>query len=202
MGVGSLIIFIAMILVAGIAASVLMQTMSSLQDQAVKTSQETIRDVASGIRVTHVSGFSSGTLINQLGIFIEPTAASEPIDLSTAVVTLSDTSTKALLTYNNNCYSASASNGLFGTLNASTLSSTQFGLIVIRDTDLSCTQTQPVLNQQDLVVILVNTATCFPGSLGNRVSVSGSIYTEFGIPGMISFTTPSSLRNSIIDLQP
>lgn len=202
MGVGSLIIFIAMILAAGITASVLLQTMGSLQQQAIKTSQETIRDVASGLRVTHVSGLSDGTHITQLGIFLQTTAASEPIDLSTTIISLSDASNKVILSYNNAFYSGSASNGLFGTINASQLSSTSFGLIVIRDADQSCTQANPQLNQEDMVVLMVNTASCFSGGLGGRAEVSGTIDPEFGMSGMISFATPSSITNSIIDLQP
>ena len=48
-GLGSLIIFIAMILVAGIAASVFIQTMNSLEQQALQTGQDVIRDISSGL---------------------------------------------------------------------------------------------------------------------------------------------------------
>ncbi len=202
MGVGSLIIFIAMILAAGIAASVLLQTMNNLQQQAVKTGQETLREVSSGIQVTHVSGFSDGTAITQLGIFIQTTAASEPIDLSKTVIALSDSSRKVLLDYSSTCYNGSASNGLFGTVNASKLNATTFGLIVIRDIDGSCSKETPVLNDQDIAVLLVNTSKCFTDGIGSRVEVSGSIYAEYGASGYISFVTPSSLRSSIVDLQP
>ena len=202
MGVGSLIIFIAMILAAGIAASVLLQTMNNLQQQALKTGQETLRQVSSGVRVTLVSGFSNGTAITQLGVFIQTTAASEPINLSTTVIALSDSSIKVLLDYTNTCYSGNASNGLFGTVNASGLSATTFGLIVIRDIDGSCSQQQPAINDEDIVVLLVNTSKCFSGGLSSRIEVSGSIYAEYGVPGLISFVTPSNLRSSIVDLQP
>ena len=47
-GIGSLIMFIAMIIVAGMAASVMIQTMNSLEEQAMTTGRETIRDVSSG----------------------------------------------------------------------------------------------------------------------------------------------------------
>jgi len=202
MGIGSLIIFIAMILAAGIAASVLMQTMTNLQQQALKTGQETLREVSSGLRVTHISGYSDGTQITQLGIFLQPNAASEPIDLNTTVISLSDTSLKFLLSYNSSCYSGSPSGGLFGTLNASTLDATSYGLIVIRDIDGSITQQNPILNDEDLAVLIVNTAECFSGGIGSRIEVSGSIYTEYGFPGLIGFVTPSSLSSTVLDLQP
>ena len=44
-GIGSLIMFIAMIIVAGVAASVMIQTMNSLEEQAMTTGRETIRDI-------------------------------------------------------------------------------------------------------------------------------------------------------------
>jgi flagellin FlaB len=200
-GIGSLIIFIAMILVAGIAASVMIQTMNNLQQQAVKTSQETIRDISSGVMVTHVSGYVRNSRITQLAIFISPTAASEAIDLSHTILSLSDSTNKVVLNSTSQCFSASASNGLFGTLNTSFLTASRYGIIVIRDADGSCIASKPVINDEDMVVLLVDTTTCFSG-IGPNVQVTGEIYPEFGISGRIGFTTPSSLVSTIIDLQP
>ena len=39
-GIGSMIIFIAMLMVAGVSASVMIQTMTGLQEQALKTADE------------------------------------------------------------------------------------------------------------------------------------------------------------------
>lgn len=200
-GIGALIIFIAMILVAGISASVMIQTMNSLQQQAVKTSQQTIRDISSGITVTHVSGYVRNSKITQLAIFISPTAASEAIDLSNAILSLSDSTNKVVLNYTSQCFSASASNGLFGTLNTSGLTTSRYGIIVIRDADGSCNASKPVVNDEDMVVLLLNTTTCFSG-IGPNVQVTGEIYPEFGISGRIGFTTPSSFVSTIVDLQP
>ena len=73
-GVGSLIIFISLILVAGITASLLMQTMDSLQKRALSTGQESLRDIADGLKVIHVTGYSNGSKITQLALFISPIA--------------------------------------------------------------------------------------------------------------------------------
>jgi len=64
-GIGAMIVFIAMVLVAGIAASVLVQTSSRLEMQALKTGHETISEVASGIKVESVDGYNTSGRINK-----------------------------------------------------------------------------------------------------------------------------------------
>ncbi|KYK20617.1 hypothetical protein AYK25_08800 [Thermoplasmatales archaeon SM1-50] len=200
-GIGAMIIFIAMILVAGITASVMMQTMDSLQQQALQTSQDTIRDISSGLKVTYVSGYVENQTITQLAIFVRTIASSDTIDLNYGILAISDSTIKVILNYSNDFFSSTVSDGLFGTLNVSSLNSDRFGILVIRDIDGSCTATRPVIDNEDLVALLVNTAACFSG-LESRTEVNGAIYPEYGIPGVISFTTPSSFVHTIIDLQP
>ena len=200
-GIGSLIIFIAMILVAGITASVLIQTMNSLQEQAMKTGTETIRDVSSGLKVTHISGYNDGSDITQLAIFITPIAASNDLDLTYTYISMSDSSKKVVLNYTSSEFSSTVSNGLFSTLNSSNLTSSTYGILVVRDVDSSCTPTIPVINNGDLVVLLVNTTKCFSG-IDKRDEVFGTVDPEYGISGVIGFTTPSAFSNTILDLQP
>ena len=200
-GVGSLIIFIAMILVAGITASVLIQTMNNLQQQALQTSEETLRDISSGVKVSTVSGYVSGSKITQLALFITPISASDPIDLTYAYFSLSDSSKKVILNYTSVCFNETVKNSTFNTLNSSKLSATTYGLLVVRDVDDSCTQTTPVINERDLVILLVNTTKCFQG-ISTSTEVAGEINLEYGISGMVGFTTPSAFIDTIVDLQP
>ncbi len=199
-GIGSLIIFIAMILVAGIAASVIIQTMNSLQQQAMLTGQETLKDISGGLKVTHVSGYYDGSTITQIAIYIETTTGSNDIDLTYAYIKLSNGAKEMILNYTTSSFSNNVSNGLFSTLNSSELSATTYGLMVIRETDGYCTATNPVINSDDLFVIIVNTTKCFSG-LSPRTKVFGDIIPEQGISGVISFTTPSAYINTIIELQ-
>ncbi|MBN2065733.1 MAG: flagellin [Candidatus Thermoplasmatota archaeon] len=200
-GIGSLIIFIAMILVAGITASVLIQTMNSLEQTALRTGEETIRDISSGIKVTHVSGYNSNSTITQMVVFIELTGASDAIDLTYTYVVLSDGITKVILHYNSSHFSSSVSGGLFGTLSTDNMSATEYGVMVVRDIDGSCQSTSAVINSDDLIVLLINTSACFSGGISPRTEVSGSIMPEYGFKGSIAFSTPSTLTHTIIDLQ-
>ena len=190
-----------MLLVAGITASVIIQTMSSLQEQALQTGMETIKEVSSGIRVTHVSGYNDGTSITQLAIFIQTIAASEDIDLAHTYISLSDSTNQVVLNYNSSVFSSSVTTGLFSTLTASNINADEYGLIVIRDVDSSCAALTPIINDADLVVMILNTTASFSG-IGTRKEVFGEVTPEFGIGGIISFATPSAYINTINDLQP
>ncbi len=201
MGIGSMIIFIAMILVAGVTASVMIQTMNSLQQQAMKTGEETVRDISGGLKVTHVTGYHNGSKITQIAIFLVPLAGSGDINMTYADISFSDTTSHVILSCNNSCFSSSISNGLFNTLNASNLTATTYGIMVVRDIDGSCSSTTLTINDEDLIVLLVNTSKCFSG-ISTRTEIFGDVIPEYGISGIISFTTPSAYINTIIDLQP
>jgi len=196
-----MIIFIAMILVAGIAASVIIQTMNSLEQQAMQTGKDTISDISSGLRVVRVNGYNDDSKITQLAIFVKTIAGSDTVDLNEAYISISDSTDQIILNYTSKCFASSVSNGLFGTINSSNLSSTTYGIIVIRDYDSSFSSSNPAINDEDLVVLMVNTTSCFSG-IDTRTKVFGSVVPEYGIDGVIGFTTPSTFIDTILELQP
>ena len=98
-GIGAMIVFIAMVLVAGIAASVLIQTSTRLEMAALRTGQETIAEVASGLNVDAVEGCNVSGSITKVAIEVAPRAGSPDIDLSQTIIELSDSSTKYVLSY-------------------------------------------------------------------------------------------------------
>lgn len=200
-GIGALIIFIAMILVAGITASVIIQTMNQMQNRAMETGRETIRDISAGIEVRQVSGYVVDGKIDQLAIYIAPIAGSESIDLSYTVIKISDGRKEVFLSYDDDMFSDGITNGLFQTLDSSNLTSSTYGIIVIRDSDDSCSARYPVIDDGDLVVLMVNTTKCFSG-ISPRTEVRGSVVPEFGVSGIISFVTPPALIDQIVELQP
>ncbi len=208
-GIGAMIVFIAMVLVAGIAASVLVQTANRLEIRAMTTGQETEAEVATGLHVVDISGYRNNTAghkIIYLGITVEPWAGSKEVDLSTTYVEISDTVTKNVLTYDSSDHHVKADiNGdLFTASFYDALDGTDFGVIVLADADSSCTSTSPVLNRGDIVMLTVrcgDTATwTFGRDLPERTDVWGMVQAEDGAPGVFSFRTPASYTDQIYDL--
>ena len=203
-GIGAMIVFIAMVLVAGIAASVLIQTSGKLEMQAMKSGTETIAEVATGIDVEGIEGYnaSGAGSISWLAIEVSPRAGSRQIDLSETVIELTDSSTKNLFTYNSGNFTpiASIEGDIFTTSFYPRANATVFGVIVLEDADGSITSGNPVLNTGDHVMLTVNITEAFSG-FGTNVDVSGLVIPEEGAPGIISFTTPSAFTDIIVELQ-
>jgi flagellin FlaB len=206
-GIGSMIIFIAMLLVAGVAASVLIQTANNLQNQALETGKETIQQVSNGIKVTHISGKTNGDNITEMAIFIRTIAASDGIDLDYAHIDIFDDDKKVIIKFDDSYFNDSvADGGLFNTMDLSGLGTTSFGIIVIRDYDSSCSSTDPIINGEDIVVLMVNATSSFgdgtpTSGIEKREEVEGGVYPEYGMRGLINFHAPSIFVDTIIELQ-
>jgi flagellin FlaB len=99
-GIGTLIIFIAVVLVAAIAASVLLGTTGSLQQRALTTGKQSEREVSGGIQVITMSAIdgSNGTVTN-FSLYTKLAAASDPISLSDTLITFDTKNTSQSLSY-------------------------------------------------------------------------------------------------------
>ena len=100
-GIGAMIVFIAMVLVAGIAASVLIQTSMKLESQALSTGQETTAEVSSGLDVVSIIGYQTSGTIDLLAINVRARAGSSDIDLGETIIEISDSTKKNILSF---CY--------------------------------------------------------------------------------------------------
>jgi len=208
-GIGTLIIFIAMVIIAAVAASVLIQTSGVLQQQAQSTGKQATQEVSSNLVVKSIEGVRAknnatdmAADVSLLRIRVGLNVGSSPVDLNQLIVTITDGANTNDLLYANNAKTHgyamkdfSASNNASVNLNK-LLTATQaipgdnakyfFTVEKVRDDDVSFTQGNPVMNTGDLAIIYVST-------------VSGSDLS-FATIGDVS--TASGQKDSNLDIGP
>jgi archaellin len=100
MGIGTLIIFIALLLVAAVAAGVLIQTAGSLQERALTTGDQAKSQISTNIRVTEVSGSDgSDGNIEEIEQIIKLSPGSSDIKLEQTLLTMNTYDRSATLTF-------------------------------------------------------------------------------------------------------
>ncbi|TGC08686.1 archaellin/type IV pilin N-terminal domain-containing protein [Methanolobus halotolerans] len=178
-GIGTLIIFIAMVLIAAVAASVLIQTSGILQQQAQSTGKQATQEVSSNIVIKSIEGVRAKNNasdiagnVSLLKMRVGLNVGSFPVDFNQLVVTITDgTNTNDLLYANNdktygNSMSNFSSEGTAAENLAALLTDTQatpghnarhfFTAQKIRDDDRSFTQGNPIMNTGDLAIIYLS----------------------------------------------
>ncbi|MDK2835191.1 MAG: archaeal flagellin FlaB [Methanolobus sp.] len=208
-GIGTLIIFIAMVLIAAVAASVLIQTSGILQQQAQSTGKQATQEVSSNLVVKNIEGVRAKNNatdvagnVSLLKIRVGLNVGSSPVDLNQLIVTVTDgTNTNDLLYANNDRTHGNAMKNFDASTNATAnlkalLTDTQttpghnaryfFTAQKIRDDDQSFTQSNPIMNTGDLAIIYVST-----------VSGSDLSYTNIG-----DISTAGGQKDSNLDIGP
>jgi len=101
-GIGTLIVFIAMVLVAAIAAGVLINTAGLLQSQAEATGEETSEQISDRILVQTVTGTAndseSNAAIERVNLTVARSPGAGDIDLSNAIIEVFANGESATLT--------------------------------------------------------------------------------------------------------
>ncbi len=140
-GIGTLIIFIAMVLVAAVAAAVLIQTSGVLQQKAQQTGKEATTEVSSNLKITSVVGERSATNVenlNKLNVTVELSSGGSDIDFNQVLVRyINETKTTTLN---------------FNTGSSGVATATNFGYFEERNP----TSTTNVLSSGDLAIITID----------------------------------------------
>jgi flagellin FlaB len=211
-GIETLIVFIAMVLVAAVTSTVLIQTMDTLQQRSRYISDQTIKEVSSGLQISQVTGYTDASVsqIEYLALQVRTTAGSKDIDLSLATLTVLYENDVYVLELNDTyAYSKPEGEGIFGYLTdedgdsdpADTidgLTKSAFGLCALHDPDGSLTGGTTGINSGDVVLILVNVDELCSG-LGPRVSLSGSLQPESGMKASFDIVTPAVFGQRTVD---
>ena len=206
MGVGTLIVFIAMIIVAAVAATVLITTAFEMQQQAEHTGKIAIADVATGFKVINVAGdrdnpndslkdadvLGATEMIEILEIKVGLLAGSPDINVSDALIEITDGTTDVTLVFVD---TASAAENYSGKASA-----TQFTVQPLRDmTPLNTSHSYARLTAGDVALLYIDcNATGL--RLWTQTSCSIKIIPKHGIPTLIGFTTPAVYTKQYVTL--
>lgn len=111
MGVGTLIIFIALLLVAAVAAGVLIQTAGSLQQRALSTGNQATGQISTNAIALEVSATDGQDgQIDDFSVILKLAPGSDPIKLEDVTFTAATKNTSQTLTFTNASYSATEFN--------------------------------------------------------------------------------------------
>lgn len=170
-GVGTLIVFIAMVLVAAVAAAVLINTTGSLQQRAQATGKDATQEVSSNAKVVGLYGHRNDTTtsnVHKLVLGLELSAGGLPMDMTKLIVRYSDGDKS-----HNYKYGFDGGNG--------------FNTTWIRGTNNSA-----VMQSGDLVEVEVHSWPATTGGIATRKSVSITLIPETGAPVVADFKTPAT----------
>lgn len=185
MGVGTLLIFIAMILVAAVAAGVLVQTAYELQQQAEATGDQALKEVATGLRVIAMYGTTDAglTQIENLYIKVALSAGSPVINLFDLVIEISTGEADETLNY---------------TIGAA--GDATFNVTSLRDTYPYniWTAADVGITQGDIALLNISLSSQTPTDMSLRTQQEATLLLipKHGIPTYAYLVTPSVLSNA------
>ncbi len=189
-GIGNLIIFIALVLIAAVAAAVLIQTSGLFQPEVQTIGQKTVKEVASNVEITQIIGvrnaITPGNDFEKLEITIVMTGT-YPIDVGQFVVAMRNRSTQIeLIEY---------------TTDTANLPSNLFDVVVLNDKDDSFDasgKTDTMMTSEDIITLVLKPGTSMDFPTNESVWIE--IKTGFGTSITKEFNTPESYEKTNIIL--
>jgi flagellin FlaB len=185
-GIGTLIVFIAMVLVAAIAAGVLINTAGFLQSGAQETGQQSSDQVTNRLQVVSAVGESiDDDSVGEVRITVKQAPGANNIDLSTTTLQFVHSSGSSDLTF-----------GSYADLSGN---ATQYNVTDVQDEDGSISSGGVVLNDPaDRAQLLLNTSAIVPGSDGLEEGDTATIQinTQSGGTTELRLVVPETLSGS------
>ncbi|HSV42548.1 MAG TPA: archaellin/type IV pilin N-terminal domain-containing protein [Methanomassiliicoccales archaeon] len=193
MGIGTMIIFIAMVLVAAVAASVLISTANTVREQAQSTGEQAIKNVASGFVVQDMVGSISGNhqYVQEVYIYLRLAAGSPAINMENVIVDMTTPDSKNTL--------------LFAAVDPGTSewsavdNTTYFGCELVQGvSDAPWTADTHIIGTGDMLKIYIGDAGGL--QIGYNELVTVKIIPAYGQPYILTFVTGESFMGSMITL--
>ena len=186
-GIGTMIVFIAMVLVAAVAAAVLISTANQVREQATSTGDQAINNVAAGFIKQGVNGFVNATngLVDSLNITLRLAAGSPDINMNNVVVKVIMGTAARTLTFED--------------VDTASRLATYYATMPL-DVGPAWTSNQ-VVTQGDLLNIEIGGATTSTDwilALGPLTYMQIVITPAFGQPTMIEVNTPETLLGGTV----
>ncbi|MDG6217914.1 MAG: hypothetical protein QCI00_00545 [Candidatus Thermoplasmatota archaeon] len=208
-GIETLIVFIAMVLVAAVASTVLIQTMDTLQLRARYISDQTIREVSSGLAINEVIGYTNvnETKIELLALQVRTTPGSRDIDLSLSTLTVlygkgDNADLFALKLNESQIYDINdkpSNEGVFEYLNGSLeLDENEFGLLWLNPPKNPKGAGQYGITSGDIALLIINVEELCDG-LDPRETISGILQPESGMKASFEIVTPAVFGQRVVD---
>ncbi|MFP4567454.1 MAG: archaellin/type IV pilin N-terminal domain-containing protein [Candidatus Woesearchaeota archaeon] len=172
---GTLIIFIAMILIAAVAAAVLISSIGSIQSKALETGSATRQEIGTNINTVEIYGFKDGddATMTNFSMVTRLAAGSDPVRLGDLLLTVGTESFTDEYTYNSTNLSAGT------TFNASYLlkgANNQNGYIVKGD--------------------VVRLDFILSDTIGEDATMRFTMIPKIGTPAVVFASTPTTIANS------
>lgn len=202
-GIGTLIIFIALILVAAVAAMVLLQTSASLQSRAIATGKESEEQASTALQITKILGHTDANrdYIDYLMAEVRLAPGSSNINLYETVMSfhngdeyISGVKYNATIDGNNDVDSAV---DISRDSNNSLGQSTKYSVYYLgEDADYSQGSKTGIVPGQDASVIY------WTGNLGKNKRVEINFVPSVGAQTIVKFRTPVVLDANYVKLFP
>jgi len=185
MGIGTLVLFIAMILVAAIAAGVLVQTATNLQSRALETGSRSTAQISTALTTILMYGEDASTdsQIETIYQNVKLAPGSEPIKINDSVITVDVSDNSSELTYSDSLDCSVAPTG------------TNFGMRYLKN---------GTGNREGYVVIgdVVQLCYALPGSLREDSSVRVTFIPKVGSVMSVNARTPTVMMTKRVFLYP